>query len=154
MMTEQQYKDQIRKRDILVRLLNRCTKKIAEHEHRVLHKDEIEYFERLQQIKDLIPIVFQKYGIEKSRKREFVYHRHAMMVFLIANTHLSLEAIGKLFDRDHATVIHGRENHNNFMQNKYASDYQSIWMRIRKEFSHLQSLNDRAQEVIYTMPVK
>ena len=43
----------------------------------------------------------------KSRTRDLVHPRQAAMLWLRNNTNLSLPEIGRLFDRDHTTVLHG-----------------------------------------------
>ena len=44
---------------------------------------------------------------KKSRKRSRVYRRQFLMWFLRDKTNMSLEEIGDMFNRDHATTIHG-----------------------------------------------
>jgi len=52
--------------------------------------------------------ICEKLGLtKKSRKQEVVYQRYAVYNFLRKNTGLSLEAIGKCFNQNHATVMHG-----------------------------------------------
>jgi len=41
-----------------------------------------------------------------SRKQEYVYKRHYLCKYLRKNTDLSFSKIGKMFDKDHATIIH------------------------------------------------
>ena len=43
----------------------------------------------------------------KSRTRDLAHPRQAAMLWLRNNTNLSLPEIGRLFDRDHTTVLHG-----------------------------------------------
>jgi hypothetical protein len=43
----------------------------------------------------------------KNRKRELVYRRQYLMWFLRQKTHLGYTEIGEMFNRDHATAIHG-----------------------------------------------
>ena len=49
-----------------------------------------------------------------SRKRESAYQRWYLYEFLKNNTFLTLEEIGKLFDRDHSTVLHGLKEFQKF----------------------------------------
>ena len=62
--------------------------------------------------KEASPLAVAKELIEemklngKSRLRHKVYNRQYLMYFLTKKTDLTLSKIGKLFKRDHATVIH------------------------------------------------
>lgn len=49
----------------------------------------------------------------KLRKRSFVDARHICFQFLKSETKLSLSQIGVIYNRNHATVLHGIENSNN-----------------------------------------
>lgn len=54
------------------------------------------------------PYTFE--GVEKrTRKREIVHWRNVGMLWAFMSG-MSLQKAGELFDRDHATVIHGIEN--------------------------------------------
>jgi len=50
------------------------------------------------------------------RVRHIVHQRFYLMWFLRKNTELSLSEIGELFDRDHATVMHGVKYHNDAIE--------------------------------------
>ena len=65
---------------------------------------------------------------EKSRKREVVYARN--MVFWYVNKYLkySLAVSGQLFDKNHATAIHGIREFNK--ESKYLTESQRIWKKI------------------------
>lgn len=52
----------------------------------------------------------------KNRTSCKAHQRYYLMNFLRQNTTLSLTTIGKLFDRDHATVMNGIKRHDEFMQ--------------------------------------
>ena len=56
--------------------------------------------------------------IKKSRKREVVYARAAAFNFIRQNTELSLAAIGDLFGKDHATVLHALKVYYYFVKEK------------------------------------
>ncbi len=43
---------------------------------------------------------------EQGKRRPFCHHRMALMAVLRGATRLSLHAIGRLFNRDHATVVY------------------------------------------------
>jgi hypothetical protein len=60
--------------------------------------------------------LIDKYNLSsRSRKRELVGMRSYIM-FKLRSLGLSLEAIGKLFDRDHSTVIHAIKKHRTYTQ--------------------------------------
>jgi hypothetical protein len=56
--------------------------------------------------------------IKPSRKRETVYARAAAFNFIRQNTELSLTAIGELFNKDHATVLHALKVYYYFVKEK------------------------------------
>ena len=56
----------------------------------------------------------EKYSLNvPCRKREVVYKRMYLFKYLQQMEGMSLTAIGKLFDKDHATVIHGLKTYEN-----------------------------------------
>jgi len=70
---------------------------------------------------DLKKVVYicERNGIlKKTRKREIVYKRAAAYNFLRKNTELSLTAIGDLFDKNHATVLHALKVYDYFFNEK------------------------------------
>ena len=79
----------------------------------------------LQEIKDYIC----EEGLDtKSRKREVVYRRIYLYKYLQQMEGLTLTAIGKMFNKDHATVIHGLKTFDNVKLYEDFMDY------TRKEF--------------------
>ena len=79
----------------------------------------------LQEIKDYIC----EEGLDtKSRKREVVYRRIYLFKYLQQMEGLTLTAIGKMFNKDHATVIHGLRTFDNVKLYEDFMDY------TRKEF--------------------
>ena len=79
----------------------------------------------LQEIKDYICAE----GLDtKSRKREVVYRRIYLFKYLQQMEGLTLTAIGKMFNKDHATVIHGLKTFDNVKLYEDFMDY------TRKEF--------------------
>jgi chromosomal replication initiation ATPase DnaA len=68
---------------------------------------------------DEVKRIITKYGLDiKSRKREILYARHLVMWYLCYNTKMTLTAIGKLFERDHATVLNSKKQVENFISLK------------------------------------
>ena len=64
----------------------------------------------------------------KSRKREIVYRRIYLFRYLKQMEGMSLISIGKMFNRDHSTVIHGLRTFDNVKLYEDFMDY------TRKEF--------------------
>ena len=62
--------------------------------------------ERMRLIKDEILRIMEDEGIDNSKRRDIAQKRQAMMYWLRVNTSLTLYAIGKIFNRDHASVLH------------------------------------------------
>lgn len=61
-----------------------------------------------EDIKELI----QEFKLDKkSRKRETVYKRYYLMNVIYMRSNMTLSDIGKLFNRDHSSVIHGIREH-------------------------------------------
>ncbi|MHA1916274.1 MAG: helix-turn-helix domain-containing protein [Promethearchaeota archaeon] len=54
----------------------------------------------------------------KTRKREIVVARQIAMKLMRIHTALSLQAIGDFFNKDHATVLHGSKNVDNWKETK------------------------------------
>tara|TARA_B100001059_G_scaffold63820_1_gene59754 strand:- start:21754 stop:22335 length:582 start_codon:yes stop_codon:yes gene_type:complete len=70
-------------------------------------------------VEDLMGV--EKEEMLKSRKRQNVLARHLLHYALRTKTTLTLEAIGLLTKRDHATVIHGYHYINDSMYDDYIS---------------------------------
>jgi chromosomal replication initiator protein len=56
-----------------------------------------------------------------SRKRQLVFARQISMWLMVRKTPLSKVRIGKMYGRDHSTVIHSEQTINNFLNHKYSS---------------------------------
>ena len=54
----------------------------------------------------------------KKRKREIVYKRYYLMGVLYSMNTFTLQEIGRMFNRDHATAIYGIKQHNEWWQHK------------------------------------
>ena len=89
------------------------------------HKETINLVTRLACDAVGIPLIRIK---EKSRKQEVVWARN--MIFWYVNKYLrySLAVTGQLFDRDHATVIHGIREFNK--PDKYQKENRILWNKI------------------------
>ena len=56
------------------------------------------------------------YILNKSRKREYVWARKIGMYLLTKHTQIGLSDIGRMYNKNHATVFHARKVINNLMQ--------------------------------------
>lgn len=75
-----------------------------------------------------VKITKQKEIPLKSRKREYVIYRHSFLVALRKYSTMSLDAIGKILGKDHATVIHACKQHE--MNYKFDRDYKAVYYQV------------------------
>lgn len=66
-----------------------------------------------------------------NRKRELVYKRFYMFAYLRKTYGYSLQKIGKLFSRNHATIIHGINEYEYFKEDKL---FKEITEEISQDF--------------------
>lgn len=77
----------------------------------------------------------QENNVTDSRERLNVVHRHAFSVIARENVRLSLNKIGSIIGRDHATVIHACKNHET--NYRFDADYRSIYNTIALELQDM-----------------
>lgn len=94
----------------------------------------------LSKIKDFIYI---NDLANKTRKREVVYKRHYMMKYLKETSDFTLTKIGKLFNKDHSTVIHALKQYDAL---KDYSDFREIIEELQIIFPMTKSNNDYISE--------
>jgi len=82
-------------------------------------------------MEELIEVIKHYDLSSKSRKREMVYRRMYLFKYLREMKGMSFERIGLLFNRDHATVIHGSKQVNALL--KY-EDFQEHVAPLVKSF--------------------
>lgn len=82
--------------------------------------------------------IAQENNIQPNRRRENVVWRHAFLVAATETTALSLKAIGRVMNKDHATVLHARKQHE--MNFTYDRRYNAIYLMM---ISELQALMDQ-----------
>ena len=70
----------------------------------------------------------KSHSIGKSREQRNVLYRHAFFVACRNVTQLSLKSIGKVLDKDHATVLHALKQHETNL--RFCSQYQNIYTEI------------------------
>jgi len=68
----------------------------------------------------------------KSRKRNYVMQRRSFM-YLLTNQDMTSSQIGKVFNRDHATVLANNTKHKQDIKIGY-EDYKEIFKDIKREF--------------------
>ena len=66
-----------------------------------------------------------------NRKREIVYKRFYMFAYLRKTYGYSLQRIGRLFGRHHATIMHGIKEYEYFKEDKL---FQEITEEIRQDY--------------------
>jgi chromosomal replication initiation ATPase DnaA len=73
----------------------------------------------------------------KNRSHHKVHKRFFLMWYLRENTEMSLDAIGGLFNKDHATVLHGIKKHYEFTEyndSVYLINHEGIKQFLNKKF--------------------
>ena len=63
--------------------------------------------------------------LRKTRKREYVYARHAVANYLHKIMNLSQHASARIIEKDHSTIVHSCYTHNDLM--KYNKEYQYMY---------------------------
>ena len=96
-MQNNKERDYVQKRETFEQKMARVS--LEEHNNRQYKHKCFELVEGLMGL--------DRYDLLKSRKRHIVLSRHLLHYALRTKTTLTLESIGKLTERDHATVIHG-----------------------------------------------
>lgn len=93
-------------------------------EERPVH-DSIEFEYIIQEVSKLLRIEKEKI-LSKQRYREIVIARHFCMYFMYKCTNMTLTAIGKVFGRDHTTVMAALETVSDRVQTdeRFAADFE------------------------------
>jgi chromosomal replication initiator protein len=73
----------------------------------------------------------------KSRKREIVKARFIAIYIIRTETDFKLSAIGKIFNRDHSTILHSIKIINNTLTLKYDTDISDDLKEIKKIINNL-----------------
>lgn len=70
----------------------------------------------------------EDYTIDKTRKREYVFARQICMALMLKHTKLTLNRIGEMFNKDHATVLHSQKTISNlcYSSKKIKSEVQEL----------------------------
>lgn len=97
--------------------------------------------------------ISKKHSIQNNRQRHNVVYRHAFAVSVLENSVIPMKVIGKMIDRDHATVIHARKSHqmNYLYDKKYAAVYLNMSEQIR-EF--VEDYDDNLMALLKSRAVK
>ena len=91
---------------------------------------QIEIVTEFRVLSKLWNSISKNFGITNSRQRRNVRFRHAGMTAMRNHGNLSLNDLGKIFDKDHATVLHAMKQHE--MNYRYDREYKAIYMDIEK----------------------
>jgi hypothetical protein len=76
--------------------------------------------------------VVERYDLKKvSRKQEIIYPRY-YIYSLLRDAKYSLSAIGRIFGKDHATVLHGIKMHKRYSKNK-DKVYEMLIVQVKAE---------------------
>ena len=103
-------------------------------------------------IQNVVEVV-NKYDLKrKCRKHEVLYPRY-YIYSLLRNANYSLSAIGRIFDKDHASVLHGIRMHQNFSE---LNDklYIELTERVREEIVVQPQSVDLKQEILKCNTIK
>lgn len=74
--------------------------------------------------------------IGKRKHGEVVNFRHIAINMMLKNTEIPLVALGKMFNRDHTTVIHAREKHNDrFFIKEF--EYIQLYRQVESDYNEL-----------------
>lgn len=103
--------------------------------------------------RDYWETIKESHSIGKSRHRRNVLYRHAFMVACREVSQLSLMSIGKILNKDHATVLHALRSHE---QNyRFDVQYRNIYTEILTCLGDIISQNaDQVYEVVKNKALK
>ena len=76
-------------------------------------------------------------GVGNTRNREFVIHRHAFCVACEKYASLTLKSLASIVDRDHATVLHAKKNHE--MNYRFDSEYHHLYNQLETDIISIVS---------------
>lgn len=85
----------------------------------------------------IIETVTKRFGVKTedltgvSRRVEYVYPRRLAMWFIKKEVEIGTTGIGKIFNRDHATVIHALRVTEKYKKNHYTKDIEGISRDLR-----------------------
>jgi hypothetical protein len=81
----------------------------------------------------------KEHNILPNRQRDNVIHRQAFMHISRNNMHLTTTMIGRVCDRDHATVLHACKKHE--VNYRWDGLYRNIWDNLAVEIEDMLLLN-------------
>jgi hypothetical protein len=89
----------------------------------------------------------RKVGFTDNRRRENIVIKHAFMVVARKLTGCSLSEIGKILNKDHATVVHANKNHEGNMKflPSYSIVYKEIDYNLKKMLDYKELENELVQ---------
>lgn len=80
-------------------------------------------------------------GVYNNRERRNIIYKHSMFMCARELTSLSLSSIGKLLNKDHATVLHAIRNHSiNYLQDgQYRDVYDQMYAQLEQRMDKFNS---------------
>lgn len=104
---------------------------------------DLQVVDQYLMIKQLWKEMVQKHDIIDNRRRENVVWRHAFSVACLEYTSLTLQKIGGIISKDHATVLHAQKQHEgNYL---YDDRYKQAFIVCSTE---IEFLMDKYQDVM------
>lgn len=101
-------------------------------------------FDQEMLVKDYWLTIEETHNIRKGRERRNVIYRHAFFTACRQLTQLSLKAIGKVLNKDHATVLHAlRVHESNY---RFDNQYRDIYTEI---YTCLDDIISQSTEQVY-----
>lgn len=99
--------------------------------------------EKINYVDNIITEICKYYSLSieevkgKSRKREIVKARFIAIYIIRMETDFTLSGIGKIFNRDHTTILHSIKIINNTLTLKYDTDISDDLRAIKKIINNL-----------------
>lgn len=90
--------------------------------------------------------------LRKTRKREYVYARHAMAYYLHRVMRLSQHASARVIEKDHATIIHSCRTHEDLM--KFDKGYQEMYNAFIGQMKQFPTKRWLCKECVFPSNVK
>ena len=93
----------------------------------------------IQEIIDYI----EENGLNVASQKRAIAYRRFYLINLLRDQGLTLSATGKIFNRDHATALHGIKMHNNFMSLRDPL----YMMYIKKELDTFEPMKEYKRDI-------
>lgn len=101
----------------------------------------------LEEIKRLVELYLKIKNIEsKNREKEYVFARYVAFRLSKDFTSFSLQKIADVYNRDHATVLHGLKEFRNLKKQKAFHKYEKVYKIIFRHLFKKETLNLEGEE--------